>query len=115
MNTDWIIISLLAGFLFVNSLGVALAARFVPQLIEALRARHTHPTLAGLEDGESINVDTTLEILALKEYFRTGYTRLNAIEQRLKDQLKVLQITREGPWSYDPERQAGRRPEGMDE
>ena len=114
MITDWIIIGLLAGFLFLNALGVALLVRYAPEMIKALRARHTYPTIAGLEDTTSVNLDMTYEILALKEYFRTGYQRLDAIEQRLHDQLKIIQITREGPHAYDPNRPAGRRPEGME-
>ncbi len=76
--------------------------------------RHTYSTIAGIEDGTAVNIDTTKEVLLLKEYLRTGYQRLNAIEARLQDQLQILQITREGPYAYDPDRPAGRRPKGMD-
>lgn len=62
--------------------------------------RHTHATIAGLEDALAIAID------ALREYEDSRrYT-----EARIKQLQDVLKILRSGPNSYDENRPGGERP-----
>jgi diaminopimelate decarboxylase len=61
--------------------------------------RHTHRTIAGLEDGVAIALDLLSEYDALADYART----------RLQKLTRVLQDVRKGPHNYNPDQSSGQR------
>jgi len=61
--------------------------------------RHTHRTIAGIEDAMAVTID-----LLIKQ---------KADLARTQTLLEILQKVRESPHAYDPERPAGLRPEGF--
>lgn len=76
--------------------------------LEALKQagpkRYTHSTTAGLEDALAIAIDVITEYAASRQY----------TEARIGQLRGALAKLREGPYAYNPEKQAGQRPAKRD-
>lgn len=72
----------------------------IAEVEQDLRKRHTHRTEAGIEDALAVGID-----LLIKQ---------RADQARTEQLLDILRLVREGPHKYDPDRPAGKRPEGWE-
>lgn len=106
-----ILVGLIILFAFMLGLvGVYLVYRLVKQLRstddrlreleKAGQKRHTHATIAGLEDALAVSLDIIRENESSKKYTDARLSQLNGILQEL----------RSGPNNYDQNKPAGRRP-----
>lgn len=71
----------------------------IDTLEQSTPKRHTHSTTACFEDALAVAVD-----IIKSEEIQNQYTR-----GRLRQMVQIVQSGREGPYSYDPERCAGKR------
>ncbi len=65
------------------------------------KRRHTYPTADGLEDAMAVAIDLLLREEAANKYRSARFNQLN----------EILGKVREGPLSYDSDRQADRPPD----
>jgi hypothetical protein len=64
---------------------------------ERQQKAHTHRTIAGIEDAQAVAIDLVYEV--------------QIVEARLRNLREILGIVRQGPHSYDPNRECGKRKE----
>lgn len=101
------VIALVVGILIGASLATtSLEIRHLKERLLQIEARrHTHSTCAGIEDAQAVNFDLVRSVGELE-------IQLSVLKQRAAQQATILSIVRQGPHSYDPDRPAGKRPDG---
>lgn len=63
------------------------------------QTRHTHPTVAAIEDALAVQWDIIFELTEALKY----------AEGRARRTIDILKVLRKGPHAYDPEQQSGKK------